>query len=296
MIKALLFNYHIQERKDILCRKTKAGLNMEVCVDSLESAICATEGGAIRLELCSSLAVGGTTPTLGFLYCVKQKLPNVCAHVLVRCRDGDFLFSEDEVQIMVQDVKSLVKGGADGIVIGCLDDNGCVDVKQCKKLIQASKEASEGRTINITFHRAFDMTVSTMLSRTMNDIIEIGCSRVLTSGQMKTAIEGVHVICDLIQKYQDKIIIMPGGGLNENNLELLLKSCPINRIEEPREIQAMTLCGIKEFHASARVSKDSEMKYRNEASKMGSDSQEYTMQITSSEKVRKMVELYNQYC
>jgi copper homeostasis protein len=296
MIKALLFNYHIQERKDILCRKTKAGLNMEVCVDSLESAICATEGGAIRLELCSSLAVGGTTPTLGFLYCVKQKLPNVCAHVLVRCRDGDFLFSEDEVQIMVQDVKSLVKGGADGIVIGCLDDNGYVDVKQCKKLIQASKEASEGRTINITFHRAFDMTVSTMLSRTMNDIIEIGCSRVLTSGQMKTAIEGVHVICDLIQKYQDKIIIMPGGGLNENNLELLLKSCPINRIEEPREIQAMTLCGIKEFHASARVSKDSEMKYRNEASKMGSDSQEYTMQITSSEKVRKMVELYNQYC
>ena len=296
MIKALLFNYHIQERKDILCRKTKAGLNMEVCVDSLESAICATEGGAIRLELCSSLAVGGTTPTLGFLYCVKQKLPNVCAHVLVRCRDGDFLFSEDEVQIMVQDVKSLVKGGADGIVIGCLDDNGYVDVKQCKKLIQASKEASEGRTINITFHRAFDMTVSTMLSRTMNDIIEMGCSRVLTSGQMKTAIEGVHVICDLIQKYQDKIIIMPGGGLNENNLELLLKSCPINRIEEPREIQAMTLCGIKEFHASARVSKDSGMKYRNEASKMGSDSQEYTMQITSSEKVRKMVELYNQYC
>ena len=197
---------------------------------------------------------------------------------------------------MVEDVKLLVRGGADGIVIGCLDVNGYVDMKQCKKLIQASKDASEGRAINITFHRAFDMSVSTMLSRTMNDIIEMGCSRVLTSGQMKTAIEGAHVICDLIQNYQDKIIVMPGGGLNENNLEILLKSCLTNKIEEPREMQAITMCGIKEFHASARVLRDSGMKYRNEASKMGSDSQEYTMKITSSEKVRKMVELYNQYC
>ena len=245
---------------------------MEVCVDNLESAICATKGGAIRLELCSSLAVGGTTPTLGFLYCVKQNLPHVNVHVLVRCRDGDFLFSEEEVQIMVEDVKSLVRGGADGIVIGCLDADGYVDMKQCKKLIQASKEASEGRDINITFHRAFDMTVSSMVSRTMNDIIEMGCSRVLTSGQMKTAIEGANLICDLIKKYQDKIIIMPGGGLNENNLDLLLKSCLANQSEECSGVQAT--CGIKEFHASARVSKDSRMKYRNEYSKMGSDSHE----------------------
>ena len=99
---------------------------MEVCVDSLESAINAVKGGAQRLELCSSLDLGGLTPSLGLLNCVRRRIPNVVAHVLIRCRDGDFLYTEDEILVMCEDVKCLVKGGADGIVIGCLDEEGNV--------------------------------------------------------------------------------------------------------------------------------------------------------------------------
>ena len=270
---------------------------MEVCVDSIESSINAVEGGATRLELCSSLAMGGTTPTLGLLHHVKQKLPNIIIHVLIRCRDGDFHYTEDEIQIMVHDIKYLVKEGADGIVIGCLDENGNVNVEQCNKLIHASKDAGKGRQVNITFHRAFDMTPSNKIHQVMNDIIKMGCSRILTSGQGKTAVEGSNKICELIENYQDKIIIMPGGGLNENTLVELLKICLAKqRLKVIDHTRSLIKCEVKEFHASARVAKESAMKYRNEELKMGSDSQEYAIMITSSEKVRKMVDAYDQFC
>ena len=270
---------------------------MEVCVDSLESALNAAEGGAARIELCSSLAMGGTTPTLGLLSCVKQKLPHFVIHVLIRCRDGDFLYTEDELQIMVEDVKSLIRGGADGIVMGCLDENGHVNVEQCKTLIRTTKEVANGRPINITFHRAFDMTSSRMISSTMHDLIEMGCSRILTSGQKKTAVEGSQLIRELIAKYSDEIIIMPGGGLSQESLRILLTTCSVEQNCSGTDVScSQTKPGvIKEFHASARVLKESQMKYRNESLKMGSDSQEYTIMVTSSEKVRKMVDVYNQF-
>ena len=267
---------------------------MEVCVDSLESAINAVKGGAQRLELCSSLDLGGLTPSLGLLNCVRRRIPNVVAHVLIRCRDGDFLYTEDEILVMCEDVKCLVKGGADGIVIGCLDEEGNVHIEQCNKLIETAKDFAEGRTINITFHRAFDMTPSTFLAKTMSDIISIGCTRILTSGQMKTAILGKELIKDLIDQYGEQIIIMPGGGLNEHNLEELLDiwSNDDSAQNGSRTISRTNESKITEFHASARISKQSKMKYRNEGSKMGANSEEYSIKVTSSEIVQKMVDVY----
>jgi len=265
---------------------------MEVCVDSLESSVNAVKGGAHRLELCSSLAVGGLTPSLGLFKCVRRKLPNVILHVLIRCRDGDFLYSEDEIQVMNEDVECLVEAGADGIVIGCLDENGNVDTEKCHKLIKTANECAKGRTINVTFHRAFDMTPPTALTQTMNDIISIGCTRILTSGQQKTSIEGKGLIKKLIDQYGERIIIMPGGGINGNNLDELLNMWTLDH-EKIDGCGEKVGCRVKEFHASARVSKESKMKYRNAGSKMGSDSDEYMTKVTSYEIVRKMVDMYN---
>ena len=265
---------------------------MEVCVDSLESAINAVEGGAHRLELCSSLAVGGLTPSLGLLTCVRRKLPNIVTHVLIRCRDGDFLYTEDEIEVMCEDVKSLVEAGAGGIVIGCLNEHGNVDVEQCCKLIETANSCSKGRTINITFHRAFDMTPPDSISKTMNDIISIGCSRILTSGQQKTSLEGRCLIKDLIDQYGDQIIIMAGGGINENNLERLLEMWSVDHDDKIGNTDTKEECKIREFHASARISKESKMKFRNAGSKMGSNSEEYITKVTSIEAVKKMVNLY----
>ena len=270
---------------------------MEVCVDNLESALNAADGGATSLELCSSLATGGTTPTLGFLKCVKQKVPsNVTVHVLIRCRDGDFLYTSDEIEIMVNDVQSLVDGGADGIVIGCLDEHAHVNIEQCQKLIQTAKNVARGRVINITFHRAFDMTPPSYVVNTMKDILSIGCSRLLTSGQKKTAVHGGYLIRNLIEKYQDQIVIMPGGGLNEKNLtDLLDICCGNNENHKTQEAQPSIPNEIKEFHSSARVTKESKMLYKNEDLKMGSDSQEFSIMVTSAEKVAKMIDLWLRY-
>ena len=256
---------------------------MEVCVDSIESATNAFNGGAIRIELCSSLALGGTTPSLGLLKCVKQNLPHLKTHVLIRCRDGDFFYTPEEIQVMEMDVQCLVEGGADGIVIGCLDENGNVHIEHCHRLIRAAREKL--KEISITFHRAFDMT-NMNNSNIMTDIIQLGCSRILTSGRRNTAIEGSSTILQLIEEYGDKIIIMPGGGLNEQNVDKLLAACSSSGAKHNG--------GIQEFHGSASTKRESQMKFRNDLLKMGSDSQEYVTNITSADRVRKMIQIFNQ--
>ena len=136
-----------------------------------------------------------------------------------------------------------------------------------------------------------------MISNAMNDLIELGCSRVLTSGQRTTAFEGSVLISELISKYRNQIIIMPGGGLNPENLGLLLNACYI----QENDAGSNKGCGqhkvgiIKEFHASARTLKESKMKYRNELLKMGSDSQEFSTMVTSTKKVREMVDIFTQF-
>lgn len=240
-------------------------------MDSIESCLNAVEGGADRLELCSALSEGGLTPSVGMMLRVKELLPHTKVHVLLRPRGGDFLYSAHEIDVMCEDAKALAKAGSNGIVVGCLDGNGNVDKKACMKIISST----EGLNQSLTFHRAFDMAQDAF--KAAQDIVDLSFHRLLTSGQKKTAFQGIELIKCLVERFSDKLIVMPGGGINEDNLREILDKCKAN-----------------EFHASARTWKTSGMLFRNKDCSMGTDSNEYSIMVTSAEKVRHLTSIQQQ--
>ena len=147
-------------------------------MDSIESLVNAVEGGASRIELCSALSEGGLTPSIGFLKHAKS-ITSIPIHVLLRSRAGDFCYGENDIRIMSEDAKLLVEAGADGIVLGCLDPEANIDVKNCQTILESVKPRSN---INFTFHRAFDLAQNPMKSAEV--IKNLGFSRILTSGQV----------------------------------------------------------------------------------------------------------------
>ncbi|TWW78867.1 copper homeostasis protein cutC homolog [Takifugu rubripes] len=239
-----------------------AGFLIEVCVDSVESAVNAERGGAGRLELCSSLTEGGLTPSLGLLQVLKQyvKIP---VYVMIRPRGGDFLYSDQEVQVMRKDIELMKKHGADGLVLGALTEDGQVDAELCMELLAAA------RPLPVTFHRAFDMARDPV--GTLEMLVSLGFQRVLTSGCDTSALEGLPVIKRLIDQAKGRITIMPGGGITERNLQRILEGS-----------------GAEEFHCSARSSKDSAMKYRNTSVAMGASlsAPEYSLKVADVSKIR----------
>ncbi|KAM9804208.1 copper homeostasis protein cutC homolog [Neosynchiropus ocellatus] len=244
------------------------GFLMEVCVDSVESAVNAERGGAGRLELCSSLSEGGLTPSLGLLQIVKRyvKIP---VYVMVRPRGGDFLYSDQEVEVMKKDLELMKAHGADGLVLGALTEDGCVDAELCMDFLAAA------RPLPVTFHRAFDMVHDASLA--LETLISLGFQRVLTSGCDSSALEGLPVIKKLIEQAKSRIAVMPGGGITERNLQRILEGS-----------------GAQEFHCSARSSRDSAMKYRcehgfkNSCVSMGAafTAPEYSLKVADVSKVR----------
>lgn len=187
---------------------------MEVCIDNLESALNAEQGGAMRLELCSALNDGGLTPSVGFLKVVKKKV-KIPVFVMIRPRSGDFIYSDDEIEIMCEDIKILKDNGADGFVFGITTSEGKVDVKNCLKLIKLAGN------LPITYHRAFDVIKDPLKS--MEEIISLGFQRILTSGLQSTAVQGTSLLRQLIEASRDRIIIMPGAGIKPDNLQFILK-------------------------------------------------------------------------
>ncbi len=237
---------------------------MEVCIDSVESAVNAERGGASRLELCACLGEGGTTPTLGTLRVVKTTT-TLPVFVMIRPRGGDFLYTENEYQIMKEDIRILKEEGVNGFVFGLLTPEGDIDIKRMKELLTFC------RPLPVTFHRAFDMVKKPVDS--LETLIQLGVDRILTSGCERNALEGAPLIKALIKQANGRISIMPGGGITENNLEHIL-----------------TETGAKEFHCSARVSVESGMEYQNEHVCMGgSGASEYTTKTTSVDRVRRLV-------
>jgi copper homeostasis protein len=208
---------------------------LEVCLDSAESAIIADKAGADRVELCENLFGGGTTPSGGTITIARQSV-SLGLHVIIRPRKGDFCYTDTEYKVMVEDIKFCKKAGVDGVVIGILKEDGTVDKKRCAGLIEAAREMS------VTFHRAFDVTPDPF--KALEDIIELGCDRILTSGQESTVWEGADLIKDLIDKAGDRIIIMPGGGITERKLERIIKAT-----------------GAKEYHIYLDGEKKSPMTY-----------------------------------
>lgn len=244
---------------------TKQQPLLEVCAGDLESVRAAAEGGAARVELCSALGEGGVTPSIGFL---RQALlvPSLRVHVLIRPRGGDFLYTPEEVNAMVADIEACREAGAHGVVIGALTPDGDIDLPSCRRMIEAAGEMS------VTFHRAFDLCRNP--EEALDTIIELGCDRLLTSGQAATALEGTPLLRRLHDRAAGRLVILAGGGVTPDNAaDILIGS------------------GTNEVHASARAGVTSPMRYRKEGVAMGAPgSDEYSRKVTSPAIVAKIVE------
>ena len=244
---------------------------IEICANSVESAAKAQEGGAYRVELCAGIPEGGTTPSFGEIRMARQLLQQTKLHVIIRPRGGDFLYTQLEQEILLHDIKVARQLGADGVVFGCLTAEGNVDVPAMKKLMNAVGDMS------VTFHRAFDMCRNPM--EALEDIIELGCHRILTSGQEATAPAGIPLLKELIEKADGRIIIMPGCGVKPSNI--------LELAEET---------GATEFHFSGRSSLESDMIYRNPKVSMGGTVkiEEYQRDVTDVEIVKEAVSILAQ--
>ena len=186
---------------------------LEVCTGSLSSVVAAVEGGARRIELCQALSLDGLTPSIGVLSLVRELYPELTIHVLIRAREGDFAYDRREVRAMERDIRAALPY-ADGIVVGALTREGDVDMAAMDCLVQAA----EGRPV--TFHRAFDVCRDPLVA--LEQIIGLGCRRILTSGQQPTALQGVPMLRRLRDLSDGRLIIMPGGGVNINNARQIL--------------------------------------------------------------------------
>lgn len=214
---------------------------LEVIGFNIESCILAQDAGAQRIELCDNPGEGGTTPSYGFIKAARKNL-HIDLYPIIRPRGGDFFYSDAEFEVMIADVKICKELGCDGVVIGILHADGTVDQERCRQLVALAYP------MGVTFHRAFDRVNDA--SQALEDIIEIGCERILTSGLVPNALDGAEAIAALIKQADERIIIMPGSGVRADNI-----------IELAKKTDAV------EFHTSARVNIDSKMDYTNEAMK-----------------------------
>ena len=236
----------------------------EICANSIASCIAAQEGGANRVELCAGIPEGGTTPSYGMIHNARKSI-SIALNVIIRPRGGDFLYSESEIKEMVEDIKIAKMLGADGLVFGCLNPDGSVDMQAMQTLMDAAGD------VPVTFHRAFDHTCDPL--KALEDIISLGCIRILTSGCKPTAIEGVELLAQLIERAGDRIIIMPGCGVREDNIA-----------------QIARLSGAREFHFSARESVESGMIFRNPEVAMGTEDDPYGYVVTTARRVAATIE------
>jgi len=237
---------------------------LEICSNSLQSAINAQQAGAHRVELCENLEQGGTTPSYGLLTLARKNL-SIKINVLIRPRPGDFLYSDLEFDILKEDIKMCKQIGVDGIVCGILLANGDVDLVRTKALVELAKPMS------FTFHRAFDFTNDPF--KALEDVISTGADRILTSGQQPTAIQGEHLIRELVRLSNNRIIIMPGSGVNADNIEYLLET------------------GATEFHMSGTESIESKMTFRKFGMTLGNPETDYKILESNIDKIKMVLTL-----
>jgi len=208
---------------------------LEIAVFNASSAIIAAKAGANRIELCENAAEGGTTPSYGTLKLVKQAV-NIPVFPIIRPRGGDFLFTDDEFEVMKWDIALVKELGYGGLVTGMLNADGTVDTERTKKLVELAYP------MEVTFHRAFDRAINPL--QALENIIACGCSRILTSGQVPNAYDAKELIKQLVEKADDRIIIMPGSGVRSGNIAALAK-----------------YTGVVELHSSARKQQPSAMEF-----------------------------------
>ncbi|MEI9947299.1 MAG: copper homeostasis protein CutC [Chitinophagaceae bacterium] len=208
---------------------------IEIATSDFTTTQSAVEGGADRIELCANLSEGGTTPSLGTIKKCREAF-RIPLYPIIRPRGGDFLYSDEEFDIMLQDAAYCKRLGCDGIVIGLLNNDGTVDINRTAKLVIAAYP------LGITFHRAFDRCNDPF--EAMEQLISIGCERILTSGQQPTAPEGIELIAALNKAADERIIIMPGSGVRKENIKMLAEKT-----------------GCREFHSSLKEKEKSKMEF-----------------------------------
>ena len=233
---------------------------IEIATSDFTTTQSAVDGGADRIELCANLAEGGTTPSYGHIKRCREAF-DVLLFPIIRPRGGDFLYMKDEYEIMLHDVKLCKQSGCDGVVIGLLNMDGTIDIARTSELIE------EAYPMEVTFHRAFDRCKDPFAA--MEELIEIGCQRILTSGQKPTVSEGIDLIAELNKKADDRIVIMPGSGLRKENIKLMAEKT-----------------GCTEFHSSLRSKTKSSMQFIHPSFKDSEES--YMNNSINTEEVRQL--------
>ncbi len=238
---------------------------IEICVEGIDGAVAAAEGGADRIELCASLIEGGITPSIGTVRAAVAAV-SVPVMVMVRPRGGDFLYSEHEFASMLDDVAALRSSGAAGVVFGCLTADGAIDEARTRALVVAA------RPLSVTVHRAFDMTADPAAA--LEALVRCGVDRVLTSGQQVRGIDGVGLLAKLVQQAAGRIVVLGCGALDEATIGAVRQQA-----------------GLNELHFSAPMGVGSAMAYRNPALAMGGDDpeREYRHTLTDPAQVRAMI-------
>jgi copper homeostasis protein len=239
---------------------------LETIAFNIQSCLIAQANGAHRLELCDNPGEGGTTPSYGFIKAAREKL-SIQLYPIIRPRGGDFLYSNDEFEIIKADVKICKDLGCDGVVIGMLNEDATVDKIRCSQLVNLAYP------MGVTFHRAFDRV--THMEQALEDVIDIGCERILTSGMYPTALEGAENLKQLVIKANERIIIMPGSGVRASNI-----------------VELTRLTGATEFHSSARKMIASNMTMYNDTMKenlqtVDLDAQEIKMMLENLNAISK---------
>ncbi|MDG3087213.1 copper homeostasis protein CutC [Vibrio hannami] len=238
-------------------------IEVEVCIDNLESLHNAIKGGATRIELCSSLALGGLTPSYGIM---KQaaRISSIPVYAMIRPRQGDFLYDSDDIESMLEDIYIAKKAGVDGVVFGVLTSEGVIDEDTCIRLMSAASG------VGTTFHRAIDHCSD--YEQAIDAIKSLGCERVLTSGLKTTAYEGRDTIRSMRKLAGNKLSIMAGAGVSADNVA---------------EIVSAT--GVNEVHLSGKSQRVSYMKNVASAHMGNADISDHIIPVTSSEKIAQVL-------
>lgn len=221
---------------------------LEICVDSLESAMAAVRGGAQRLEVCSALSLGGVTPSSGLILGIRQQ-SQIEISVLIRPRAGDFVYTGSEFATMQKEILHVKQLGVESVALGILDINGNIDVKRTAELVKVASP------MKVTYHRAFDMTPDPFIA--LEQCIACGVDRILTSGGAARALDSLESLSQLCLRAQERVVIMPGGGINARNIS-----------------EIATKTNATEFHAGLKTYVPSPVRFQKEAVFLGQDAQE----------------------
>ena len=236
----------LRMRKDVV---------LEVCVESIDHAIAAERGGAHRIELCGDLSSEGITPSMQLIEATRQQV-RLPIHIMIRPRAGDFVYSDDEFEIMERDIRVARRLGADGVVLGLLNEYGKVDVIRTRKL------ADLAHPLSTTFHRAFDLCEDSHVA--LEAVIQTGAERILTSGGEARVADGIETLAKLVRVAGDRMVVMPGGGVDADNVQSILQRTAAREIHTSLGMSGPANSGrVKSVHEDlAKTSFEFEQKVR----------------------------------